>query len=136
VVLGLPTACFTREGVAVATIQRDALEQTLRAGSARLGDQHLALIGLCRLLADQLDDAGSDASTRLTAAYLSALKDLGKVLGEVRESVGGKLAAVRALRGQQKSTNRRGMPARDRPRSVDRRRRADLTPSASPKASS
>ena len=91
---------------------KETLEQTLRAGSARLGDQHLALIGLCRLLAGQLDEAGQDASTRLTAAYLSALKDLGKVLGEVKEPVGGNLAAVRALRGQPKSTKRRGKPAR------------------------
>lgn len=46
--------------------------------AAALGDRHAALVQLCRSLAVQLDTAGESASTRLTAAYLSALKDVDK----------------------------------------------------------
>ena len=56
-----------------------ALEVTLASDARYAADAHAALVSLCRVLADQIDDAGDAVSTRLTAAYLSALKDLAKV---------------------------------------------------------
>lgn len=73
----------------------DALERTLAHGGLTNNDQHAALVALCRTLAGQMDDAGAEASTRLTAAYLSALKDLGRVArGEKPRSRRGALASV------------------------------------------
>ncbi|RYF60718.1 MAG: hypothetical protein EOO27_04850 [Comamonadaceae bacterium] len=42
----------------------------------RLGDQHAALISLCRATAQQMDDADGVPTNRLSAVYLSCLKDL------------------------------------------------------------
>lgn len=80
---------------------RDALERTITGGAAVLADdQHAALVALCRSLADQMDDAerNDGPSTRLVAAYLSALKDVRRVLAEQRPSGGptGKLSVLRA----------------------------------------
>jgi|GEM_PF-4700360 len=57
----------------------DALEVTIGSDSRFSIPQNAALVSLCRLLAWQIDDAGDGASSRITAAYLSALKDLAKV---------------------------------------------------------
>ena len=79
--------------------QREALETTIAAGQGTLGDRHAALVELCRVLADQMDDAAGDAgpSGRVVASYLSALKDLGRALGNAAtRSTGGKLAGLRA----------------------------------------
>lgn len=57
----------------------DALERTLTHGGLATKDEYAALVELCRTLARQMDDAGAEASTRLTAAYLSALKDVSRV---------------------------------------------------------
>lgn len=57
----------------------DALEVTLASDVRYDEDANAALVSLCRVLADQIDEAGDSVSTRLTAAYLSALKDLAKV---------------------------------------------------------
>ncbi len=60
---------------------------------------HAPLIELCRTLAAQMDAAGAEPSTRLTAAYLSALKDLRRALLELpAERPRGKLAELRAMR--------------------------------------
>lgn len=56
-----------------------ALEVTLASDVRYDEDANAALVSLCRVLADQIDEAGDSVSTRLTAAYLSALKDLAKV---------------------------------------------------------
>lgn len=82
--------------------QREALERTIAAGANVLTDRHAALLALCRELAAQMDGDTPDSgpSTRLVAAYLSALKDLGRALNgkeEVRTS--GKLAELRGIRG-------------------------------------
>lgn len=59
---------------------RAALETTL-ASDARLSSaKHAALVALCRVTADQVDAAGSEVSSRLIASYLSALKDVERVL--------------------------------------------------------
>lgn len=58
------------------------------------------LIELCRTLAGQMDAAGTDPSTRLTAAYLSALKDFRRAvvaLPHIRSNPS-KLDEMRALR--------------------------------------
>lgn len=58
-----------------------ALERSIEGMSAQVGDQDAALLELCRTLARQMD-AVAEPSTRLTAAYLSALKDLGRISGK------------------------------------------------------
>ena len=83
----------------------EALERTVVAGAGLLTDRHAALLALCRALAGQMDSAAYDddggPSTRLSAAYLSALKDLGRALAvpPVHERVGGKLSQLRGLQG-------------------------------------
>lgn len=69
----------------------------------RSSDTHAALLELCRSLADQVDAAGPDGpSSRLAAAYLSALKDLTRALNSERAPIQrGKLAELRgASHGQ------------------------------------
>lgn len=87
--------------------QQEALERTIAAGANLISEKHAALLALCRELAKQLDEAGSAGgpSTRLSAAYLSALKDLGRVLN-VKEEIrtGGKLSELRSV--QSRSDNR------------------------------
>lgn len=72
----------------------EALEETL--ASVHLGPQHAALAELCRTLAAQMDAAGDEPSTRLTAAYLSALKDVARVKAKGAVEKKGKLAQLRA----------------------------------------
>ncbi|MGO2780646.1 hypothetical protein [Glutamicibacter arilaitensis] len=87
-------------------LQRDALERTISAGVRRGAlklDEDAALLALCRILADQMDNEAADndegPSTRLSAAYLSALKDLQRALGREKEKSqkGSKLAHLRAV---------------------------------------
>ncbi len=82
-------------------VHRDAVERSIATGA--LTDAHAALLELVRTLADQVDAAGPDGpSSRLAAAYLSALKDLTRALnGERKSTTGGKLAELRrgAARG-------------------------------------
>lgn len=59
---------------------RKALEQTLKTDARMTGDRHAALVALCRVTADQVDAAGAEVSSRLIASYLSALKDLERVM--------------------------------------------------------
>lgn len=85
---------------------RDALEETLSSDARLKAKRHAALVSLCRVLADQIDAAGAQVSSRLTAAYLSALKDLDKALGAPAGAgggkgagSGGKLANLRSITG-------------------------------------
>lgn len=94
-------------------LQREALERSIEAG-VRRGvlklDDDAALLALCRALADQMDDAAENddegPSTRLSAAYLSALKDLQRALArEVEQKkTGGRLAHLRAIHGGKEGT--------------------------------
>jgi hypothetical protein len=69
----------------MAGVHRRAVDRTIRAGNGVLGDRDAALVELCRTLADQMDVPGADGpSTRLSAAYLSALKDLRRVMEPVK----------------------------------------------------
>jgi hypothetical protein len=68
----------------VARSMTERLKRTLASDPRFQAQQHEALVGLCELLAEQIDDAGATASNRLTAAYLSALKDLGRILTDSR----------------------------------------------------
>lgn len=92
---------------------RDALERTIAGGAEVLADdQHAALVALCRSLADQMDDAEHDGgpSTRLVAAYLSALKDVRRALAGKRAGgePTGTLAVLRAgLPGKSRTSGRR-----------------------------
>jgi hypothetical protein len=53
----------------------EALDQAIEESRIDHARGYAPLIELCRTLAGQMDEAGKDPSTRLTAAYLSALKD-------------------------------------------------------------
>ncbi len=73
---------------------------------------HAPLIELCRTLAAQLDAAGAEPSTRLTAAYLSALKDLRRAIADVpAERPPGKLAELREIRPVPAPTKKTRRPA-------------------------
>lgn len=90
--------------------QREALERTIAAGGGVLTDKHAALLALCRELAEQMDGepAESPPSTRLIAAYLSALKDLGRALNSKEEKrPGGKLSELRSIRSGAATGTRR-----------------------------
>lgn len=81
----------------------EAVEATICAASTVLGGRQAALLQLVRTLAQQMDTAGPDPSTRLSAAYLSALKDLGRVLATGPEPTAkprSALAAVRSMRAR------------------------------------
>lgn len=74
-----------------------ALESAIRAAGDRLGDTDKPLLELCRTLARQMDTEGAAASTRLTAAYLSALKDLHRTLADSKPA-GAKLSKLDELK--------------------------------------
>ena len=89
---------------------RSAFEVTYASDSRLASPKHAALVALCRLLADQIDGSGAEATNRLTAAYLSALKDIERVMGgrtpgtqgggvEPKGAEGGTLGNLRALAG-------------------------------------
>jgi len=74
--------------------------------------QHAPLVELCRTLAAQMDAAGAEPSTRLTAAYLSALKDLRRATLELPAAKPpGKLAELRAMRPRPAPTKKTRRPA-------------------------
>lgn len=75
-----------------------AIEAAIASGKSRLSDDQAPLVELCRVLADQMDTAGTDGpSSRLAAAYLSALKDLSRALSSIKPRMEdtGKLAQLR-----------------------------------------
>ncbi len=78
---------------------RDAVERAIHAGRRSLTEENAPLLELCRALSDQVDEAGEKGpSSRLAAAYLSALKDLARALAQPRKELTGKLAELRAAR--------------------------------------
>lgn len=89
---------------------REALEVTIKSHPSLSNNANAAIVSLCRLLAEQIDDAGANASSRLTAAYLSALKDLNRAAGAAASTTpggepvkgadaGGALGKLQALQG-------------------------------------
>ncbi len=69
-----------------------AVNKAIKAGAGVFSDEHEPYLELLSTLARQMDDAGGDPSTRLSAAYLSALKDLQKIFA----GAGAGVAAVGA----------------------------------------
>lgn len=57
-----------------------SLNKTIRCLDLEDDDRYAATIELARTLARQMDDAMPEPSTRLSAAYLSVLKDLLKAV--------------------------------------------------------
>lgn len=55
-----------------------SLNKTIRALNIEDDGRYAATVELARTLARQMDDAMPEPSTRLSAAYLSVLKDLAK----------------------------------------------------------
>ena len=87
------------------TRHKRAIEAAIKITGLGKMDAHGPLLELCRTLADQMDAAGSEPSTRLTAAYLSALKDLRRAAAELPpERELGKLAELRAIGGRSTPT--------------------------------
>lgn len=83
---------------------RSSLEATIKANPALSLDANAAIVQLSRTLADQVDDAGPEVSSRVSAAYLSALKDLRRAVGQPvasrssLHSVDGRASAGRSWR--------------------------------------
>ena len=85
------------------TTNRTAVETAITAAGTKLGDVDMPLIELLRTLADQMDTAGPDPSTRLSAAYLSCLKDFRRALESkpaVPTPANSRLAQLRAIHGR------------------------------------
>ncbi len=84
---------------------RQAVERAIEGGRRCLTEANEPLLELCRTLAVQVDEAGEDGpSSRLAAAYLSALKDLSRALAQPRKEPTGKLAELRAARPGRRRT--------------------------------
>ncbi len=87
----------------MSTTNREAVETALTAAGSKLGPTDQPLIHLLRTLADQMDAAGPNPSTRLSAAYLSALKDLRRALETKPSAIppaNNRLAQLRAIHGR------------------------------------
>lgn len=78
----------------------ESLEEGLDGSRLPSRAEHAPLVALLRTLAAQMDAAGVDPSTRLVAAYLSALKDMRRAIAELppARSGPGRLEALRANR--------------------------------------
>lgn len=61
-----------------------AVNRAIRSAGAALTDLDDPLVETLRTLARQMDDSGPNPSTRLTAAYLSAQRDLARALSATR----------------------------------------------------
>lgn len=55
-----------------------AVNRTIRAAGLDNDDRYSAIVEVARTLARQMDESGHEPSTRLVAAYLSALKDINR----------------------------------------------------------
>jgi hypothetical protein len=73
---------------------RTALEATLASSAILARPEHAALIELARTLAGELD--GPHPTARATTAYLSVLKDVGRVIAAAPEER--PLASLTAMR--------------------------------------
>lgn len=58
----------------------ESLEVTLKSDSRFAEDGNAALVDLCRTLAEAIDAKGGEPTTHQLAAYLSALKDLRRIV--------------------------------------------------------
>lgn len=90
----------------------EAIEAAITECRLSTTPQFAPLLELCRTLAAQMDTAGAEASTRLTAAYLSALKDLRRAVLEVPVPVeANALTRLRRLRDMPAPTKKTRRPA-------------------------
>ncbi len=84
-------------------MNREAVEAAIAAAGDKLGPTDKPLLQLLRTLAEQMDAAGPNPSTRLSAAYLSALKDLRRALETKPSAIppaNNRLAQLRAIHGR------------------------------------
>jgi hypothetical protein len=89
----------------------NALNACFRENKAHLTASHKPLMELCRTLAAQMDKEGAEASTRLTAAYLSALKDLTRITtgtGSAGATGSGARKRIDELREKREAQGRNG----------------------------
>lgn len=66
-----------------------AVNKAIKAGDGVFSEEHEPFLELLSTLARQMDEAGSEPSTRLSAAYLSALKDLQRIFATAKDSKAG-----------------------------------------------
>lgn len=79
----------------------EAIEAAMTSSRLTEHAEHAPLVELCRTLARQMDAAGDEPSTRLSAAYLSALKDVRRATITLpAKRSGGKLGHLRAANKQ------------------------------------
>lgn len=79
----------------------DAINAAMTSSRLVEHAEHGPLVELCRTLARQMDAAGDEPSTRLSAAYLSALKDVRRATVTLpAKKSGGKLGHLRAANKQ------------------------------------
>ena len=84
---------------------RRALDQMVKASPDLQHASASALVQLGRLLADQMDRAGAEPSTRLSASYLSVLVNLRRIAPPAvrEEKPAGRLALIKSqAQAQQK----------------------------------
>jgi hypothetical protein len=90
----------------------EAIEAAITECRLSTPAQFAPLLELCRTLAAQMDTAGAEPSTRLTAAYLSALKDLRRAALEVPvRAEANNLTRLRRLRDMPAPTKKTRRPA-------------------------
>jgi hypothetical protein len=85
-----------------------ALNRALKAAGAQLTAQDDALVETLRTLARQMDDAGGNPGTRLTACYLSAQRDLARVLTATRGKTAGGPSKLQLLRAERDAGRQAG----------------------------
>lgn len=82
---------------------RTALEETLASEPSLTEARNAALVSLCRVIADRIDAQGDRASGQIVVAYLSALKDVTRAMGDEKpaalEKAGGKLRRLQIAHG-------------------------------------
>lgn len=85
----------------MATHNTDAVNNMVEANPVLDNADNGPLVQLALTLAAQMDDAEGDPSTRLSASYLSVLKDLRRAAREesAGKTPGGKLGKLKALHG-------------------------------------
>jgi hypothetical protein len=85
-----------------------ALNRALKAAGAQLTEQDDALVETLRTLARQMDDAGGNPGTRLTACYLSAQRDLGRLLAATRSRQAAGPSKLQLLRAERDAGRQAG----------------------------
>jgi hypothetical protein len=82
-----------------------AINRAIKAAGHAITETEDGLVETLRTLARQMDDSGENPSTRLTTAYLSAQRDLARLLATERKPARGpnRLQVLRDERAQRQA---------------------------------